>query len=217
MIDINLLPDSILKYRSEAQLKKRAQYIAIVAVSVIALISAGSYFYKLTAQQLLSSAEEKKVEVEGRVNSPENVAFREEAITLQTSLQSLQQLFSSQKTPTELLDTLASLTPPGVKLQSVSSDQDGLVTISGIGTSVQDVSTFIAALKRSQALVTNSDGVVGGNYFTGLILNGVSAIEEEGSSNFVQQFELIAIYVDTSVDGLASEIENVSPSIPGDE
>ncbi len=167
-VQINLLPDIVLKRRHEAQVKQWALAGFIAWCAIVAVASLSTLGYLGLQKTQLSSATKKFTALDSKVNSPENVAFRKEAQEVQASLVSLNQLYEHQIKNSAVISEVSAITPKTVKLLSIDIVDNGM-TINGEATSYPEVGKMVAAFKESQKL--------GGSkkvYFTDIIFNGSS-------------------------------------------
>lgn len=192
MIRINLLPDVILKQRQEERLKRLAMYGAIGWVVLLVVVSLLVFAYKGWHSIRLNRAKTTLAQVDARVNSPENVAFRTEAQAVQESLNALDELFLAQQRPSEFIKNLAALTPQGVRLTNVRLESDS-VSITGRATSYAEVSKFVAALKKSAADAAEAEEEQ--PYFELVELVGANLADANQVS-----FELSAVYVEAATN-----------------
>lgn len=167
-VQINLLPDIVLKRRHEAQVKQWALAGFIAWCVLIALVTLSTLGYLGLQNSQLSSAQKKFNELDHKVNSKENVAFRKEAQEVQASLVSLNQLYEKQIKNSAVIAEVSAITPKTVKLLSIDIVDTGM-TINGEATSYPEVGKMVAAFKESQKL-GGSNKV----YFTDIIFNGSS-------------------------------------------
>lgn len=208
MIRINLLPDVILKQRQEERLKKLATYALIGWAGFLVVVTLLILAYKGFQTFRLNNAKESLAEIDARVNSPENITFRAEALAVQEGLNTLDSLFNTQQMPSEFIKKLASLTPSGVQLNNVSYKGEGSVIISGNATAYSEVSKFVASLKNSkQASVAGNESPgtpleTEEPYFDAVELVGANIADANQVS-----FELAALYI--SVNTLT--VDGVSP------
>jgi hypothetical protein len=136
--------------------------------AIVALASLATLGYLGLQKSQLASAEKKFKELDVKVNSSENVAFRKEAQEVQASLVSLNQLYDHQIKNSAVISEVSAITPKSVKLISIDIVDTGM-TINGEATSYPEVGKMVAAFKESQKL--------GGSkkvYFTDIIFNGSS-------------------------------------------
>lgn len=151
MVKINLLPDVVLERRRQARIRRMANLGIIAWAVVVLVVLLGAFTYSQVQSARLSAAEEERDELDAEVNSPENVAFREEALSVQASLDTLAGLFETRRSAVVFWDTLGTYTPEDVRIDEVNLDSEGALVISGFADSFEDVSAFEQALKESRS------------------------------------------------------------------
>lgn len=147
-IQINLLPDIVLKRRKEAQIRSWATSGLIAWIVVVLVITMTAFLYKTFQDARLASANSSKKKLDAVVNSKDNVAFRKEALSVQLSLKALDDLYNKQQKMTLINKRLAELTPKQVRLSSVGMS-GGKILLSCSGASYSDAAKFLVSLKDS--------------------------------------------------------------------
>jgi|GEM_PF-4377549 len=165
-MQINLLPDLVLKRRHEAQVKRIATLALVGWIAAVTLVLLGVFLYNVLQGQLLANAKDEQSKVNATVNSDANVAFRTEALAVQASLKDLSGLYSNQKRYSLVYDRLAQLLPKEARLQSVVLTADNTVQLSGTTASYLDTGKLVASFKDSDA--TNQVK------FSNVVLNGAN-------------------------------------------
>ena len=188
---INLIPDVIQKRRRDARIKRLTNLALmgwLVGLGVVVLLMLGF----LGIQKLsLRSAENKKQELDARVNSEENVAFRREALEVQASLNALKDLFNRQRKFSTALDSLAALTPSGVRVRDFALTEDNRVTITGHATSYVEAGKMVVAMKQSESKQKDEPKA----HFATVAMGGASQSESG------VDFSITASYVDPVLGG----------------
>lgn len=149
-MQINLLPDLVVKRRREQQIRRWANlgltgYLGFLGFLVVAVLG-----YQVFQTVRLNAAKNKHAEVNAQVNSPDNVAFRREALEVQSSLSALKELFNSQRKLSVIVKRVAELTPKGAQLIEISLGEDGQVSLSGIAGSYNEAGKMVVALRNSK-------------------------------------------------------------------
>ena len=165
-MQINLLPDLVLKRRHDAQIKRIATLALMGWMGLVALILVGMFFYSVFQSQRLTNAQNDKKQVNDIVNSSSNVAFRKEALAVQASLKELSNLYQNQERFSLVYDRLAQLLPRQARLQSVILTDDKRVQLAGTTGSYFDTGKLVASFKDSAA-----DDQVS---FSNVVLNGAN-------------------------------------------
>lgn len=195
MVKINLLPDVVLERRRQAKIRRTAN-AGLVAWAVLVLLVLGLAFgYDQLQSYRLDQKQAERDEVDAEANSPENVAFRQEALAVQSSLDALEELYGRRQLATQFLDALSRNIPENVRVSDLSYESDGTVRISGRAASYETVSTLENALKNSQSATGVEEesaavGEVATGYFTGTALSGANIagqgeVRFEMSTNYV--------------------------------
>lgn len=168
-VQINLLPDLVLKRRHEAKVKQWALSGLIAWVALVLVVVLGTYGYSAFQSQRLKSAKNEVARLDTTVNSDENVAFRKEAQEVQASLVALDSLYNNQIRNSAILAQLALLTPKTVKLVNVSISDTAAISLGGTATSYEEVGKMIASFKESEKY-----GKDKGVNFNNIVFNGSS-------------------------------------------
>ncbi len=177
MIKVNLLPDLVLNRQREEKFKKIATASIVGWLILVAGLAVLAGVYLGVQKVRLTSAKNSYTTLNAQVNSPDNVAFRKEALAVQASLQELNGLFSNQHKFSAIFKRVTDLLPKGVTLQSLNVDGEKVV-IAGTAGSYNEVGTAIAALKQSSPTpdpsttsVANAGGQI---YFNSVAFSGAS-------------------------------------------
>lgn len=165
-MQINLLPDLVIKRRHEAQVKRIATLALAGWIALVTLVLIVMFLYSLLQHQLLSNAQNEKNQVNAQVNSDANVAFRTEALSVQASLKDLSKLYQHQERFSLVYDRIAQLLPKQARLQSVILTADNKVQLAGTTDSYLDTGKLVASFKNS----STSDQVI----FSNVLLNGAN-------------------------------------------
>lgn len=163
-MQINLLPDLVLKRRHDAHIAKIATSALVGWIGLVALVLVGMFFYNVFENQRLSSAQKNQKQVNDKVNSESNVAFRTEALSVQASLKDLSSLYQNQERFSLVYERLSQLLPRQARLQSVILTDDKRVQLTGTTGSYLDTGKLVASFKDSATddQVTFSDVVLNG-------------------------------------------------------
>ena len=147
MIRINLLPVRITK-RKEAG---RKQLLLAGLAVVLALIC--NFWWSMGRSRDLSRAEEKvkrtKAEIaqlEKIIGEVKNIKAQQAAV--KDKLAVLEKLKAGRQGPVKMLDALSSVTPKRLWLRKLD-EKAGTLTFEGTAGTIEDVSEFLAGLKRS--------------------------------------------------------------------
>lgn len=206
MVRINLLPDTVLERRRHARIRRMAN-IGIVLwaglVVVVLLIVLGYQQYHSAA---LNSAKDERSEVKDEAYSEDNMELREEALTVQSSLDSLSTVISQRQLKEDFWLTMSETTTENVSLTSLNFDNDNELSIQGEALSYEDVSEYERALKATSENrehdINNEDNENIG-YFTSVQLSSTSIPDEGGAS-----FTMSAMYHAPSEVSTEEPLEN---------
>ncbi len=195
MVKINLLPDVVLERRRQAKIKRIANLSLAGWAGLVLLVLLLAFGYSQWQSQQLEQTQSERDEVAAEAFSPENVSFRQEALSVQSSLDALVQLQNERQLTTQFLATLSSNMPEDIRITSLGYETGDIINIGGRAPSYQAVGSFESALKNSQP---TSDGDQPSNqqsgYFTGVSLSGVNA-----AGGGEVRFELSAQYTAPSI------------------
>jgi hypothetical protein len=175
LIRVNLLPDLVLNRRKEAQMKRLATLVLGGWLGAIGVLTVATLIYAGVQQALLNSATSKRDILNADVNSAANVAFRKEALEVQASLLSLEQLFNNQQRFSLINKRIAELTPKTVKINELIITSDKSVRLTGTAKSYAEAGKFLAALKESKPSTFSATTQT--IYFEDAILVGASVTE----------------------------------------
>lgn len=179
-MQINLLPDLVLKRRHEAEVKRVATLALVGWLAVVVLVLTGMFLYDLLQRQLLSSAQNDKTRINATVNSESNVAFRKEALSVQASLKDLSKLYQNQERFSLVYDRVAQLLPKQTRLQTVNLSSDKRIQLSGTAASYLDAGKLVASFKNSDV----ADKVT----FSNVVLNGANLNGNQVSFSITASF-----------------------------
>ena len=148
MIRINLLPVR----HSRKKLAGRQQLLLCVLGVVFALVCNG--LWSRSRSEGLAARESKLRRTRVDIAQLEKVigevkSIREQQAAVKDKLAVLDKLKAARQGPVRVLDELASITPERLWLKKLD-EKAGHATIDGTALSIDDVSTFLAGLKRSR-------------------------------------------------------------------
>ncbi len=175
-MQINLLPDIVLKRRHDAHVKRLALAAFLGWTAFILVITLSTFLYRQIEKQRLDSSIRRYDTLNATVHSKENDAFRKEAAEVQSSLKALDTLFNKQERTSAVLSELSAVTPKGTFLTTLNILTNRSMTIGGSAASYIDVAKFVASLKLSEAAAP-ADRV----YFTNIVLGGAN-LSDKGVS-----------------------------------
>jgi len=148
MVRINLLPVRVSKKKEAGK-----QQLVIFAVLLLAGL-AGNYLWQasragdLKARQAkLARTKDDIAQLERIIGEVRNIKAQQQA--LQQKLDVLERLKAGRSGPVRVLDEVATITPRQLWLSKMS-EKGGAVTFTGTAVSIDDVSTFMTALKGSK-------------------------------------------------------------------
>jgi type IV pilus assembly protein PilN len=148
MIRINLLPVRVSKKKQAGK-----QQLVFFALAVVFALICNFWWSKsrsddLTArEQKLKRTKDEIAQLERIIGEVKNIKDQQAAV--KDKLAVLEKLKAGRQGPVKMLDELAALTPKRLWLKRVEEKQ-GSISFDGTAGTIDDVSTFLAALKRSQ-------------------------------------------------------------------
>lgn len=200
MVKINLLPDVVLERRRQAKIKRIANLSLVGWAGLVLLVLLLAFGYNQWQSRQLEQTQSERDEVAAEAFSPENVSFRQEALSVQSSLDALVQLQNERQLTTRFLATLSRNMSEDIRITSLGYETDNTINIGGRAPSYQAVGSFESALKNSQPA---PDGDQSSNqqngYFSGVSLSGVNA-----AGGGEVRFELSAQYTAPSAGETAA-------------
>lgn len=211
MVKINLLPDVVLERRKQARIRRIAN-MSLIGWTVLVLVVLGLAFgYNQLQAHRLEQKQAERDNVDAEANSPENVEFREEALAVQSSLDTLETLYNERQSSVQLLLALMDRTPPQVRITEFNYGSDNTVQLGGEAASYRVVSRFEKALKESQSTSENEQAQNGqpteqfrGGYFTNTTLSGVN-VAGEGRVRFEMSTQYNPPQATASDDSVSGE------------
>jgi len=148
MIRINLLPVRISKKKEAG----RQQLILFGLVALLAVIG-NFWWHKSRADDLaaregkLRRTKEDIAQLERIIGEVKNI--KEQQAALKDKLAVLDKLKAGRTGPVKMLDDLATIVPKKVWVKKME-EKDGQMGLEGSAASIDDVSAFLSALKRSR-------------------------------------------------------------------
>lgn len=190
MVKINLLPDVVLERRKQARIRRIAN-MSLIGWTVLVLVVLGLAFgYNQLQAYRLEQKQAERDTVDAEANSQENIEFREEALAVQSSLDTLETLYNERQSSARLLLGLMDRVPAKVRITEFNYESDNTVRLGGEAASYRVVSRFEKALKESRPTSRDEQGQnrqlssqSQGGYFTNTTLSGVN-IAGEGRVRF---------------------------------
>ncbi len=148
MIHINLLPVRVSKKKEAG----KQQLILFALLLVLGLI--GNFFWSSSRASDLSARQAKLKRTKDDIAQLEKIIgevknIKAEQAALRDKLDVLDKLKAGRQGPVRMLDELASVTPQKLWLKKME-EKTGAVTFEGSAATIDDVSAFMAALKKSQ-------------------------------------------------------------------
>jgi type IV pilus assembly protein PilN len=147
MIRINLLPAKVSKKKQAGK-----QQLALGA-AVLAAALAGNFLWTSSRADALAAKQDKVRRTKAEIAQLEKIIgevndIKQQQAAVKDKLAVLDRLKANRAGPVRLLDELASLVPKRVWLKRFE-EKDKTVTFDGSASTIEDVSTFMAALQRS--------------------------------------------------------------------
>ena len=152
MIRINLLPVRVSKK------KQAGRQQLLIGVGVILLAVVANFAWSAARAGALRDRQEKLARTRAEIAQLEKIIgevndIKQQQQAVKDKLAVLDKLKAGRTGPVKMLDELATLMPKRVWLSKLD-EKDGGIVFSGAGVSIDDVSAFMAALKRSQHFST---------------------------------------------------------------
>ncbi len=148
MIRINLLPVRVSRKKQAGR-----QQLLLVALLVVGAVVANGVWSHARRTEL-SSREQRIRDTRNSIAQLEKIigevkTIKAQQATVKDKLAVLDRLKAGKQGPVRVLDELATVIPAKVWLRRFD-EKGGAVTFEGTAVSIDDVSAFLAALKRSQ-------------------------------------------------------------------
>lgn len=147
MIRINLLPVRVSKKKVAGR-----QQLYLLALAVV-LVLVGNYVWSSARSEALSSREQKLrrtrdeiAQLERIIGEVKNIKAQQQE--LKDKLAVLDKLRAGRQGPVKMLDELATIVPKKLWLKKLD-EKGGMATFEGSASSIEDVSAFMSALRRS--------------------------------------------------------------------
>lgn len=215
MVKINLLPDVVLERRKQARIRRIAN-MSLIGWTVLVLVVLGLAFgYNQLQAHRLEQKQAERDNVNAEANSPENVEFREEALAVQSSLDTLETLYNERQSSVQLLLALMDRIPAEARITEFNYGSDNTVRLGGEAASYRVVSRFEKALKESRSASENEQQAQNGQfaeqsrggYFTNTTLSGVN-VAGEGRVRFEMSTQYNPPRAAATDDSVSEEVRN---------
>ena len=163
MIRINLLPVRVSK-KKEAGKQQLLLFALLLALGLI-----GNFFWNQARRSDLATREAKVKRTRDDIAQLERIIgevknIKAEQVALRDKLDVLDKLKAGRQGPVRMLDELATITPKKLWLRKME-EKSGTIVFEGMAATIDDVSTFMTALKKS-------------DYFSGVELKRTAAKTE---------------------------------------
>jgi type IV pilus assembly protein PilN len=147
MIRINLLPVRVSKKKVAGR-----QQLYLLALAVV-LVVAGNYVWSSARGEALSSREQKLRRTKDEIAQLERIIgevkdIKAQQKELKDKLAVLDKLRAGRQGPVKVLDDLATIVPRRLWLRKMD-EKSGAVVFEGTASTIDDVSAFMSALRRS--------------------------------------------------------------------
>jgi len=200
MVRINLLPVRVSK-KKEAGTQQLVLFLLLLLAGLV-----GNYLWSKTRADDLKARQAKLAHTREEIAALERVIgevrdIKEQKQELQQKLDVLSRLKSGRSGPVHMLDELATITPRQLWLSRLD-EKGGAVTFGGQAASIDDVSAFMTALKTSK-------------YFSRVELRRTGALEQQGSSIQLVEFEITATAAYAAPEPAAAAPGTTPPPVKG--
>jgi type IV pilus assembly protein PilN len=148
MIRINLLPVRVSKKKQAGK-----QQLTFFALAVVFALVCNFWWSRSRSEDLaareakLKRTKDEIAQLERIIGEVKNI--KDQQAQVKDKLAVLDKLKAARQGPVKMLDELASITPKRLWLRRME-EKGGAVTFEGAAGSIDDVSAFLAALKKSQ-------------------------------------------------------------------
>ena len=147
MIRINLLPVRVSKKKVAGR-----QQLYLLALAVV-LVLAGNYLWSSSRADALAAREQKLRRTKDEIAQLERIIgevkdIKQQQQELKDKLAVLDKLRAGRQGPVRMLDELATIVPKKLWLRKME-EKGGAVSFEGSAASIDDVSAFLTALRRS--------------------------------------------------------------------
>lgn len=193
MLRINLLPVRISKKKEAGK-----QQLIFFALAVLFALICNFWWNRNRASEVATGEEKVKrtrseiAQLEKIIGEVKNIKAQQSAV--KDKLAVLDRLKAGRQGPVRMLDELSALIPKRVWLRKFE-EKDGAVTFEGSAGSIDDVSSFLTALKRSQ-------------YFTSFELKKTTA-KHDG------KFKLVEFTITATVNYTPAVVAAATAAVPG--
>jgi type IV pilus assembly protein PilN len=148
MVRINLLPVRVSKKKAAGK-----QQLVLFAVLLVGGV-VGNYLWSSSRASALAAAEQRLARTRADIAQLDRIigevkSLRDQQKELKAKLDVLETLKQGRSGPVKLLDELASITPKRLWLRKME-EKGGKISFDGTASSIEDVSTFMAALRASK-------------------------------------------------------------------
>ena len=197
MIRINLLPVRVSKKKVAGRQK------LLLSALLVGLAFIGCYFWSASRASELAAKQDKLRRTRDEIAQLERIIgevknIKAQQAELKDKLAVLDKLRAGRQGPVRMLDELATIIPKKLWLKKLD-EKGGAVAFEGSAATIDDVSAFMGALRRSQ-------------FFTGVELGKTSA-RAEGRLKLVD-FTITATANYTAVPRVAAAAQPGAPAAP---
>lgn len=198
MVRINLLPVRVSKKKEAGK-----QQLALFAVLLVVGL-AGNYLWQASRASDLKARQQKLARTKADIAQLERIIgevrdIKSQQQALQQKLDVLERLKAGRSGPVRVLDEIATVTPRQLWLSKMT-EKGGAVNFSGTAISIDDVSSFMSALKTSK-------------YFGKVELKKTNAVVAKAAAG--QGEERLVNFEITATVKYAPEASPPGPAAPG--
>lgn len=173
-IGLDLLPKQIKDERKISKLFHRASIISIAVFLILLIISFSIYFY---ASQLSKASDNLDKEINKELTKMNSFDFIEKiSQDIFIRYSKAQELLEERPSYSKLLESITHITPPQVRIDTLTSDSETKITVTGEASGYIDLAKFLEAVADQKADI---EGI-----FTSVILNSVSLDKQTGVAKF---------------------------------
>lgn len=179
MIQVNLLPQSVLDARRAARLRRNTKIVFVFYLAVLGGLVVLSVLYQQIRSLRLNSARENHATVNARVNKPESVAFRQEALAVQKALTIFSSKTVDPRSTERLLEDLEEVTPGSVTIDSLAHGLEGEIVIEGRARDYPSISEYVKKIESTVIETEKGDSKVSRKPFGSVVIIGVTLADND--------------------------------------
>lgn len=187
MIQLNLLPDVKLEYIKSNRVKRLVMLgsFGVISLCIGILVVLGLIVFLWQGVRLNSLDHSISTSAQKLKNTPDI----DKVLTVQSQLQSIDQLHAAKPVVSRLFSYITAVTPSKVTLQVFSSSfSDSTITLTGQTQSLEEVNKFVDTLKFTDMVTGTGDKQQTSRAFSKVVLQGFGRDSQGASFNISLNF-----------------------------